>query len=111
MQEGLIVFILSKDNSVLKGTIIDSYLSDDLSYHGSSMYEVIYVVLGEDNNIYKGVYGRCISSISDYYFKTEKDYLLYLKGIIKHNIDRIDLLKKENNNISNVIKKLTKKDE
>lgn len=40
------------------GIVINSKISDDLSYHGSSHYEEIYTVKDENGNVHEGTYGH-----------------------------------------------------
>ena len=44
----------------IKGKIISSKQSDDLSYHGSPWYEQIYTALGENGEEYKATYGSAV---------------------------------------------------
>lgn len=51
---------------LIYGKVIDKYWSDDLSYHGSSHYEQIYVVIGDDDRKYEVSYGRDYRSSDPY---------------------------------------------
>ena len=72
----------------IRGTIIKSEMSDDLSYHGSPWYEYYYTVVGENGREYFGRYGS--------YFKTEEGYIGYLESYIVDNEKQILKLEKEN---------------
>ncbi len=91
----------------IRGNIIKSEMSDDLSYHGSPWYVVNYTVLGEDGNEYFGNYGE--HTLGDNYFMTEEDYINYLKGSIQINNERILKIKEENNELEEMIKKVKTK--
>lgn len=64
------------ENKNLKiGAVIDSKMSDDLSYHGSSHSEEIYTVKDDHGSVYEGTYGH------DYihFGYADKIYFLNLK--------------------------------
>ena len=86
------------------GRVISSELSEDLSYHGSSWYEEIYEVLGEDKKIYIGTYGSAV--IGDSYFLTREDYIQYLLNVRKWNLERIRKVRNINVEIRKVISQL-----
>lgn len=64
-----------EDKGLKVGTVINSKMSDDLSYHGSSSYKEIYTVKDELGSVYEGTYGH------DYihFGYEEKIYFLTLK--------------------------------
>ncbi len=78
----------------IKGVIISSSTSCDLAYHGSSWYEQIYKVQGEDGRIYTGTYGSAI--IGDFYIRTFTDYLKHIIFLIKRNREKIEKFNEEN---------------
>lgn len=88
----------------LIGTIQTSRTSDDLSYHGSPWYVKIYEVLGEDENIYVGCYGKGI--IGSYYFRTIDDHIKVLKNRINDNEQEILKIQEKNDRYFIQIKEL-----
>jgi hypothetical protein len=54
-----------------------------LSYHGSSYYEQIYEVLGQDGKKYIGTYNSGLSG--NYIFRTKEDHIKRLKALISLN--------------------------
>ena len=80
----------------IRGTIISSYESDDLSYHGSSWYLQLYKVLGEDGKTYICTYGTYYKFVASYFIKTYSDYLKYLDYIIDNNNSKIQEIKEYN---------------
>ena len=88
-------------DSYIRGKIIDSELSDDLSYHGSSWQVVNYTVLGEDGNKYYGNYKDPV--IGDSFFMTDEDYITFLKGKIKSNEDVMLKMYEDNKRIKEMI--------
>ena len=82
------------DLNFIKGVIITSKQSEDLSYHGSPYYEQIYEVLGEDGKKYIGTYNSGL--IGNYIFRTREDHIKRLKKLIYLNNQ--ELLKIQNQN-------------
>ncbi len=97
---GTKVLIFNKTDSqndetkFIKGVIIDSWESQDLAYHGSSWYEQIYKIQGEDRKIYTGTYGSAI--IGDFYIRTLSDYLKRIRSLIENNCEKINALNTKN---------------
>lgn len=79
----------------VKGKIISSKESDDLSYHGSPWYEQIYTVLGEDGKEYKATHRMAV--INNTFIRTIEDHIGYIKLAMKENLKKIDDLKNKNN--------------
>ena len=88
----------------IKGTIISSELSDDLSYHGSSWNEMTYTVLGEDGYTYFGNYMYPILGSS--FFLTGSDYTSYLENQISSNQREIETLENKNFKLNAILKSL-----
>ncbi len=86
----------------IRGNVIKSEMSDDLSYHGSPWHVINYTVLGEDGNEYFGNYGE--HTLGSNYFMTEEDYINYLNSIIEINNERILEIKEENNKLEEMVK-------
>ena len=92
------------DENYIIGTIQSSRTSDDLSYHGTSWYEQIYEVLGEDGKRYVGSYGRGL--IGNSFFMTKEDYIRLLKYKISDNEKEILKLNEKNHIYVNKINEL-----
>ena len=76
--------ILEKKKSI-KGVIISSKKSEDLSYHGSPWYEQIYIVLGDNGKTYEATYGSANSLIGNVYILTVDHYIKYINHLIEEN--------------------------
>ena len=96
------------DDKYIKGVIISSFESDDLSMHGSAWYEQVYNVLGEDEQVYIGTYGRAILGTS--YFRTVEDYKKYLNNKIDFNNRTIETLNDRNSKYLDIISSFEKED-
>lgn len=100
------------DEHYIKGSIVKSEMSDDLSYHGSPWYVINYTVLGEDGTIYFGNYKY--PTLGNSFFMTQEDYIHYLERKIANNQEKILELNKENQKnkamIENVQKRETNQD-
>jgi len=79
----------------IKGKIISSKLSHDLSHHGSPWQVQIYTILGEDGKEYKGTYGSAI--IGDNFIRTIEDHIKHIKSTINDNKKQINDLQNEIN--------------
>ena len=90
----------------IKGKVVESKLSHDLSIHGSCHYENIYTVLGEDGTYYRGTYRT--AWIGNYFILTISDYIKYLEQSISLNNEKIEMMKKENALYSEVISSFKK---
>lgn len=89
------------EKSFIKGVVISSEMSEDLSNHGSPWYEHIYTVKGENGNIYEANY---LSSISqEFYIRTIEDYINYLNYKIEENHKKIINIEKENQELVGII--------
>lgn len=76
--------ILGKKRPI-KGVIISSRKSEDLSYHGSPWYEQIYIVLGDNGKTYEATYGSANSLIGNIYILTIDHYIEYINYLIEEN--------------------------
>lgn len=92
------------DENYIYGIIKSSRSSDDLSYHGTSWYEQIYEVLGEDGKRYVGTCGRGL--IGNSFFRTKEDHIKILKCKICDNEEEILKLNEINHNYVNKINEL-----
>ena len=92
------------DENYIYGIIKSSKTSDDLSYHGTSWYEQIYEVLGEDGKRYVGTYGRGL--IGNSFIMTKEDYIRLLKYKISDNEEEILKLNEKNHIYVNKLNEL-----
>ena len=86
----------------IRGTIIKSEMSKDLSHHGSPWNVINYTVLGEDEIEYFGNYGH--HTLGSSFFMTEEDYVCYLNRKIELNNEKIIEIENENNELEELIK-------
>lgn len=89
------------DEHYILGVVQSSKKSDDLSHHGSPLYEQIYEVLGQDGNKYIGTYNRGL--IGDSFFRTREDHIETLKGKISNNNEKILIMQEKNIEYNNQI--------
>ncbi len=80
----------------IKGKVINSYDSDDLSWHGSPWYVKIYDVLGENGQEYTCTYGHALNFITSYCIKTVDDYLACVQYTMRDNKNKIEEIRKHN---------------
>lgn len=92
------------DTNFIKGTIISSKESCDLSHHGSSWYEQIYTILGEDDKQYIATYKDAY--VTDFFIRTIDDHIKCISSSIKNNIEQIESLENKNKNLYNVLEHL-----
>ena len=85
----------------IRGKIIKSEISDDLSYHGSPWYKMNYTVLGEDGKQYFGNYKH--PHLGNSFFMTKEDYIYFLKNKLKNNKEKILEITTENKKIQEMI--------
>lgn len=107
--EEVLIFKVSnnmKEDEFIKGKVINSRESNDLSHHSSSSwYETIYDVRGEDGHLYTGTYNR--DYIDKYvFFRTTEDHIKYLQEKINRNYRKIYELNSENETYNETIKNL-----
>lgn len=96
--------LYADDTEYIKGTIVSSKLSDDLSMHGSPWYEQIYTVLGEDGNEYVG---PCDDGLGwRNYIRTKENYIDFLNKKILNNNKEISIIEKKNEMIKEEIETL-----
>lgn len=81
-------------DNYIKGTIISSKSSGDLSYHGSPWEIQIYEVLGEDNEKYYGPYGSGL--MYSHFFRTREDHIDWIERLIERNNSKIKEISAEN---------------
>ena len=85
----------------IKGKVVKSEISDDLSYHGSPWYKMNYTVLGEDGKKYFGNYKH--PHLGNSFFMTKEDYIYYLKNKLINNKEKILKITTENKKIQEMI--------
>lgn len=94
--------ILEKKKSI-KGVIISSKKSEDLSYHGSPWYEQIYTVLGYNGKTYEATYGSTNSLIGNVYILTVDHYIKYINHLIEENNKKMIDLQTENESLREML--------
>ena len=92
----------------IRGVVINSRESEDLSYHGSPWYEQIYTVMGENGKKYQATHNHAVFGISDFYIKTITEHINYVMSAIKDNNEKINALNEKNAMLSRVITSLLK---
>lgn len=107
--EEVLIFKVSnnmKEDEYIKGKVINSRESEDLSHHSSSSwYETIYDVRGEDGYLYTGTYNR--DYIDKYvFFRTPEDHIKYLQEKINKNYRKIYDINCENDTYTETINNL-----
>lgn len=110
--EEVLIFKVSnnmKENEYIKGTVISSRESEDLSHHGSPWYEEIYDVRGEDGHIYTGTYNRDIIG-KGIFFRTPEDHINHLQEKINKNYRKIYDINCENDTYRKIINSLKEKE-
>ena len=85
----------------IRGIIIDSKKSKNLSYRGKPFYTWVYVVLGEDKKEYECSNGMIIYGL-DYMMKPI-DYLKKIRKTLLDNAYEIDRLKSINKKLAKTI--------
>ncbi len=110
--EEVLIFHVSnnmKEDEFIKGKVINSRESEDLSHHSSSSwYETIYDVRGEDGYLYTGTYNR--DYIDKYvFFRTPEDHIKYLQEKINRNYRKIYDINCENDSYTETINSLRQK--
>lgn len=96
------------DEHYIRGNVVKSEMSDDLSYHGSPWHVMNYTVLGEDGNLYFGNYEHPI--LGNSFFMTQEDYIRYLEGKIDNNQKKILEINEENQQIRARIENVQKQE-
>ena len=93
----------------IKGIIVKSEISDDLSYHGSPWYKMNYTVLGEDGKKYFGNYKH--PHLGNSFFMTKEDYIHFLKRKIELNKEKIFEINIENQKYQEIIRSVQIQDD
>lgn len=96
------------DEHYIRGSIVKSEMSDDLSYHGSPWCVMNYTVLGEDGTVYFGNYKH--PTLGNSFFMTQDDYIYYLERKITNNQKKILEINEENQKIRVMIENVQKKE-
>lgn len=76
-----------EENDFIKGFIINSEKSDNLSYNGQPFFTWIYKVIGEDNKLYDCSNGMII--YGNDYIRRPIDYLRDIRNRYLYNLDKI----------------------
>ena len=93
-------------NEFIKGKIISSKMSEDISQHASPCYKMIYTVQGEDGIQYVATYDCPIPSVSYYGIRTIEDHVEKMQREIKSNEVIIEKVQNKNNLLMDKIKEL-----
>ena len=91
----------------VRGNVVKSEMSDDLSYHGSPWCVMNYTVLGDDGIQYFGNYKH--PTLGNSFFMTQEDYIHYLERKIANNQEKMLEINKENQNIQQMIESVKNK--
>lgn len=89
------------DCNFIKGLVESCETVEISTMHGSPWNEVLYKVLGEDNNTYYGNYDTHITG--NYYFRTVDDHVKHLQNKIRNNCNQINDLNVENSKLFDLI--------
>ena len=85
----------SDEAKFIKGVIVSSHESEDLSYHGSPWYVQIYTIIGDDGEEYRATHNSAL--IGSYLFRTPDEQITRIKFAIEDNYKRINDINRENN--------------
>lgn len=88
----------------IRGNVVKSEMSDDLSYHGSPWCVINYTVLGENGTLYFGNYKH--PTLGNSFFMAQEDYIHYLERKIANNQEKILEINEENQKIQQMIEKV-----
>ncbi len=88
----------------IKGKIIGSEISDNISYSQKPLYVINYKVLGEDGHTYLGNMEGHV--LGDCFFMTREMYIEFLNKCIVSNEEKINDLVDKNNRIKNIIESM-----
>lgn len=88
----------------IKGVVISSRYSENLSYHGSEWYERIYTVIDDEGKSYEATHN--IAYIGPFYIRTIKEHIVNLREAIQDNYDKMKELYADNEIISKSLQEL-----
>lgn len=93
------------NENYIKGTVIETLVSKELSNHGNEVDTDLYKVIGENGKIYFGTYKSSIVVAEYVYLLTMEDYIVYLKKVKNNNITKINSILDYNKKIDSFIEK------
>lgn len=88
----------------IKGVVISSRDSENLSYHGSEWYERIYTVIDDEGRNYEATHNGAY--VGPFYIRTIKEHIVNLKEAIQDNYDKMKELYVDNEIISKSLQEL-----
>lgn len=88
----------------IKGVVVSSRDSENLSYHGSEWYERIYTIIDDEGKSYEATYNRAY--IGPFYIRTIKEHIVNLRETIQDNYDKMRELYADNEIISKSLEEL-----
>lgn len=91
------------------GTVLKKEKYDDVSCHDNSWQKQVYIVLGEDGEVYIGNYGMGL--VGNSFFRTREDQIKFLRRNIAINNANIFILQHRNSEYNKQIDLLTQKEE
>ncbi len=93
------------NENYIKGTVIETLVSKELSNHGNEVDTNLYKVIGENGKIYFGTYKSSIVVAEYVDLLTMEDYIVYLKKVKNNNITKINSILDYNKKIDSFIEK------
>ena len=93
------------NENYIKGTVIETLVSKELSNHGNEVDTDLYKVIGENGKIYFGTYKSSIVVAEYVDLLTMEDYIVYLKKVKNNNITKINSILDYNKKIDSFIEK------
>ena len=88
----------------IKGVVVSSKDSENLSYHGSEWYERIYTIIDDEGKSYEATHN--IAYIGPFYIRTMKEHIVNLREAIQDNYDKMRELYADNEIISKSLEEL-----
>lgn len=96
----------SNERDFVKGVVVSSRESNDLSYHGSAWYEQIYNVVDENGRNYEATYGNAY--VGSFFIRTIEHHMAMIKSRISDNSEEICALNKENDELNGTLEELAR---
>lgn len=96
----------ANEREFVKGVVVNSRESNDLSYHGSAWYEQIYNVIDENGRNYEATYGNAY--VGSFFIRTIEHHMSVIKSKIADNNEEICVLNKENGELNATLEELAR---
>ena len=96
----------ANEREFVKGVVVNSRESNDLSYHGSAWYEQIYNVIDENGRNYEATYGNAY--VGSFFIRTIEHHMSVIKSKIADNNEEICALNKENGELNATLEELAR---